>query len=241
MRILAIIGMTLCSLTLRAEEFARVAADLKIYDERVAVREAEFSKLQADLHDRTWVKAKLQHMADVDQYMRKYASTPSTNAYTEAERLEFDSRFMASRWAKVDAQNTEDLKALLVIHKWFNISVFGPEADNNAWLLVQHADLDPSFQKRILAILEPLVARQETNPRNFAYLFDRVASSFQNPEKRTAQRYGTQGRCIGKGQWEPFEVEDPANLDKRRASVGLSPEEEYKKLFKDLCLEGQKS
>jgi hypothetical protein len=178
-------------------------------------------------------------MVDVDQYMRKYSSLPATNGYTEVERLEFNSRFMESRWAKVDTRNTEDLKALLAIHTWFTLSAFGPEADNNAWLLVQHADQDPSFQKRILAILEPLAARQETNPSNFAYLFDRVASSFQNPEKRTVQRYGTQGRCVGKGQWEPFEVEDPANLDKRRASVGLSPEDEYKKLFKELCLEGQ--
>jgi hypothetical protein len=238
-RVLAIIGMMLCSLTLRAEEFARVIADLKIYDEHVAVLEAEFSKLQADLHDRTWSKAKLQHMVDVDQYMRKYSSIPSTNAYTEAERTEFNSRFMASRWAKVDAQNTEDLKALLAIHKWFTISMFGPEADNNAWLLVQHADLDRPFQQRVLAVLEPLVVKQETNPRNFAYLFDRVASSFQNPAERTVQRYGTQGRCVGKDKWEPFEVEDPANLDKRRASVGLPPEDEYKKMFKDICLEGQ--
>lgn len=237
MRILAIVGMTLCSLTLRAEEFARVTADLKTYDEHVAALEAEFSKLNADLHDRTWTKAKLQHMVDVDQYMRKYSSTPSTKAYTEAERLEFNSRFMQSRWAQVDARNTEDLKALLAIHGWFTISVFGPEADNNAWLLVQHADQDQQFQKRVLGVLEPLVARQETNPRNFAYLFDRVASSFQKPEERKAQRYGTQGRCIGKGAWEPFEVEDPANLDKRRASVGLPREDEYKKMFKDICLE----
>jgi hypothetical protein len=85
-RILAIIVLTLCSLTLRAEESARVTADLKIYDDHVAVLEAEFSKLQADLHDRTWVKAKLQHMVDVDQYMRKYSSSASLSHWSRGRK-----------------------------------------------------------------------------------------------------------------------------------------------------------
>ena len=87
----------------------------------------------------------------------------------------------------------------------------------------------------MLAILEPLAAKGETNPKNFAYLFDRVASSFQNPTERKLQRYGTQGQCTGPGTWEPLPVENPDKLDERRAAIGLPPMAEYKMLFVTQC------
>jgi hypothetical protein len=239
MRILALVGIILFCHSVRADEFPRVTADLKAYDDYVARLESEFAKLPADPHDRTWVKAKLKHMVDVDQYMRNYSQRPMTHSYSDAERQNFYVRFTERRWIALDARNTADLKALLAIHSWFSIGKFGTDADDNAWLLAQHADQDREFQRRVLAILEPLVAQGETNPQHYAYLFDRLAVSLGQPDALKPQRYGTQGRCVGKGKWEPFEVEDPANLDKRRASVGLPPEDEYKKVFKDVCFEGQ--
>jgi hypothetical protein len=239
MRILTLVAIILCCHAAHADEFPRVTAALKAYDDRVAGLEAEFAKLPADSHDRTWVKAKLKHMVEVDQYMRNYSQTPITQSYSDLERQNFYVRFTERRWIALDARNTKDLKELLAIHSWFTIGKFGAEADDNAWLLAQHADQDREFQHRVLAILEPLVAKGETNPKHYAYLFDRLAVSLGRPDAQKPQRYGTQGRCVGKGKWEPFEVEDPANLDKRRASVGLPPEDEYKKVFKDICLEGQ--
>lgn len=73
-----------------------------------------------------------------------------------------------------------------------------------------------------------------------AYLFDRVASSFNDPSKRKLQRYGTQGACTGPGTWEPWPVENPKNLDKLRASVDLGSMSEYKMMFKDICTEDQR-
>jgi hypothetical protein len=95
--------------------------------------------------------------------------------------------------------------------------------------------MDPPFQRQVLAILEPLAAKGETNPKNYAYLYDRVASSFQNPAERKLQRYGTQGQCTGPGTWEPLPVENPDKLDERRAAIGLPPMAEYKKLFVTQC------
>ena len=107
------------------------------------------------------------------------------------------------------------------IYPWFTISEFGLEGNQNAWLLVQHADHDPPFQRQVLTILEPLAAKGETNPKKYAYLYDRVASSFAEPKERKLQRYGTQGMCSGPGTWEPLPVEDPDKLDERRAAIGL--------------------
>ena len=126
----------------------------------------------------------------------------------------------------VDEENTAWLKADLASNGWFLVSRDGPEADNAAWLMAQHADGDLPFQKRILALLEPLVARHETSPKNYAYLYDRVAVNEGRP-----QRYGTQGGCTGAGLWEPGPTEAPEGLDARRASVGLGTEAAYVALF----------
>jgi hypothetical protein len=95
-----------------------------------------------------------------------------------------------------------------------------------AWLLVQHADRDVAFQTEMLRILEPLVPARETAQSNYAYLHDRVAVNSGRP-----QRYGTQGRCTAAGVWEPREVEQPEQLDERRAAVGLGPEADYIAVF----------
>jgi hypothetical protein len=73
------------------------------------------------------------------------------------------------------------------------------------------------------------------HPANCAYLSDRIAASYNDPSKRKFQRYGTQGACTGPGAWEPLPVEDPLHLNDHRSQVGLEPEAEYIKGFKDIC------
>jgi hypothetical protein len=238
-RIPGIVVFVLFCQVSRAEESPRVTTDLASYDAHVYVMDAEFAKLAADPHDRAWVKAKLAHMVEVDQYMRHFSISAATRGYDESERLDFNQRFNATRFPALDAKNTADLKALIAIHGWFTIGEFGEKADNDAWLLAQHADQDRAFQREVLALIEPLVATKQTRPEHYAYLFDRLAGDDSAPGGSKPQRYGTQGRCVGKGRWEPNEVEDPANLDQRRASVGLMPEAEYLKVFESICLESQ--
>jgi hypothetical protein len=145
-------------------------------------------------------------------------------------------------WSEIDRANVAALKEILGKHGWPTISVFGRDADRDAWLLVQHADHDPAFQKEVLAILARLKDTGETSPANYAYLYDRAAGHpartpdgirVQGPDASPGglQRYGTQGQCAG-GRWEPFPIEDPARVDERRKSVGLGPLEEYRRLFR---------
>ena len=67
------------------------------------------------------------------------------------------------KMVKVDQENTEALKRLLVVYGWITISKFGKQADHEAWMLVQHADHDIPFQKKILSNLEDLYQQDETN------------------------------------------------------------------------------
>lgn len=216
-----------------ASKFTKVDEDLSRYDKTVQEMKSEMAKLEPDPRDKSWVKAKLESMFQIDQYMRAFWNTPYQNQYNEEEKEFFNKQF-GPRFESVDVGNTAEIKKLLTIYEWFKISEFGEKADNQAWLLVQHADYDHEFQKSVLRILEKLYPIKETKPINYAYLYDRVAASYQNAEKRILQRYGTQGSCVGPGRWEPNPIEDPANLDKRRLAMGMPKMSEYMEAFKDI-------
>lgn len=207
----------------------KVDTDLKEYDATVLKMRLAFAEIPGNPDDQEWIKKKLGHMVEVDQYMRLYPNVIYTHSYNKEETEEFLKKFM-SRWTEVDDSNTQDVKELLKIYDWFKISKFGKEADSNGWLLVQHADRDLAFQKTVLDILARLFTMGETNPSNYAYLYDRVAVAEKRP-----QRYGSQGKCVGPGEWAPHSIEDEINVDKRRAEMGLGSMEEYKAMFKEWC------
>lgn len=213
--------------------FPKVDLDLKEYDQAIKKMQESFSAPE-NSNDKDWVKAKLKSMYKIDQYMRKSTGIPFQHSYSDNETKCFQEEF-APRFKTIDAANTSYLKSLLTIYQWIKISEFGEEADNQAWLIVQHADEDPAFQKSILVILEKLWPLKETKPSNYAYLYDRVAASWSDETKRAPQRYGTQGMCKAPSDWQPIEVEDPANLDKRRLEVELAPFAEYKKQTDQMC------
>lgn len=217
-----------------ASQFPKVDADLAAYDQKIAKMNAEFNQLPANPRDKSWVQSKLKFMFDEDQYMRSQWKLPFDHKYTKAESDYFHEQFLP-RNNSIDSKDKADLKDLLKIYDWFRISIFGKDADGQAWVIVQHADLDPNFQKEVLKILEPLYPIGETSPANYAYLYDRVAASWNDTSKQTLQRYGTQGSCTGPGTWAPIPMEDPDHVDERRAKMGLSSMAEYLKLFKDLC------
>jgi hypothetical protein len=56
-----------------------------------------------------------------------------------------------------------------------------------------------------------------------AFLTDRILVAEGRP-----QRYGTQFGADEQGRRTLKPVEEPANLDKRRAAMGLEPENDYK-------------
>lgn len=228
-----LISIILATNTVCASPYPRVDKDIDTYDQTVAKMKLDFSSQTADPKNKAWVQLKIDNMVQVDQYMRKFWDTPFINSYSIDEKAEFNKQF-SFRSSTVDSENTSDLKELLKIYDWFKISEFG-ETDSQAWLLVQHADQDHEFQESILKILETLWPLGETKPSNYAYLYDRVASSFGDPSKRKPQRYGTQGHCIESGLWEPWPMDNPEKVDELRKSVGLGSMEEYKKVFKDIC------
>lgn len=114
-----------------------------------------------------------------------------------------------------DKANTAELKRLVARHGWPRRDTVGAEADDAAWLLVQHADLDRPFQKKMLALLDQLRRDGGTAEKHYAYLYDRVAVGEGRP-----QRYGTQGGCR-EGAWRPDPIEDEPGVHARRREAGI--------------------
>jgi len=122
----------------------------------------------------------------------------------------------------VDVRNTARMKEIVAQYGWPTSSMVGEEGATAAWLLVQHADHDPQFQRNCLELMKQVPAG-EVSKADVAYLTDRV---LVNEGKN--QLYGTQFWSPN-GKMEPRPIEDEANLDKRRKEVGLSLFAEYAK------------
>jgi len=139
---------------------------------------------------------------------------------------------IAMAMISADQWNQKQLRLILSRISWPVISRYGAEADQTAFLIVQHATNDLSFQREILAKLEKLLAAKETGGENYALLYDRVHET-----EGRMQRFGTQGNCRG-ATWISYPIEDIAGVDKRRAALGMSPLAQYDALSQKLCCRG---
>ena len=134
--------------------------------------------------------------------------------------------------ARIDQTSTHYMKEVLEKYDWVDIHRFGGRISNHAWLLVQHADRDPEFQALALERMTPYLDNQGVSKSNYAYLFDRVAV---NHDRK--QLYGTQPiwECTDNGL-ELAPMEDPENVNERRAAFGMVPvEQSLAEMSRSVC------
>ena len=134
---------------------------------------------------------------------------------------------VAREWYRVDDENATWLADLVRDRGWPPVSVVGRDGSAAAWLIAQHADRHPDWQREFLAALSGAVEQGEASRQDWAYLLDRVRVNAGQP-----QLYGTQF-TVTDGVFGPHPIEDPANLDQRRADAGLEPFEEYERLMNE--------
>ncbi|MGX7687803.1 DUF6624 domain-containing protein [Flectobacillus roseus] len=96
------------------------------------------------------------------------------------------------------------------------IEKVGKEANEAAWLVIQHSIALPSFMKRCASLLKEAVDAKQADAAHWAYLTDRIAVFEDKP-----QVFGTQFDWDENGQLSPNAIEDEANLNERRKSVGI--------------------
>jgi hypothetical protein len=157
---------------------------------------------------------------------------------TEEQRLRFQAIEAGQKGAvpadltrqltEVDRANREWLRGVIETTGWPGQAMVGFDGSDAAWLLVQHADPDRAFQKHALRLLKAAVKKNDARPTHLAYLTDRVLTG-----EGKKQVYGTQFTTRD-GRLEPQPIEDEANVDKRRAEVGLKPLAEYRRQMESL-------
>lgn len=103
----------------------------------------------------------------------------------------------------------------------------GEKGEHSFWLMVQHCDQWPAFQEKVLTAMKPQVAKGKANPKNYAYLTDRVRI---NTGRK--QVYGTQVTYnVDSCQALPKPLEDSLTVNARRKEIGLESIEEYLNLM----------
>lgn len=179
----------------------------------------------------------------LDQYGRMDGPMTPEDPSRIAARLGFDLDEMGAMafgdrmmrdLVQIDIDNTAFLQRELDARngRWWTLAEVGEETSGNIWLLTQHADQTPDFQREALEKMVPLLETGDVNRNNYAYLWDRVAVADGRP-----QRFGTQGRCTGPGDWVAFEIEAPAEeVNARRQAFDIkSTFEENKARIDAMC------
>jgi hypothetical protein len=134
------------------------------------------------------------------------------------------------RMIALDAKNTARMKDIVRQFGWPGPELVGEDGTEAAFLLVQHADHD--FQKEMLPLVRDAYIAKKLSGQDYALLLDRVLVRDGKP-----QIYGTQAKGVDKwnGNEPVFDpIEDEANVDRRRAEVGLPPMAEYVKALKEV-------
>jgi len=134
---------------------------------------------------------------------------------------------MKALWKEIgveDHKNTERMKEIIAEIGWPKESEVG-DAASASWLLVQHADKQPAFQKECLALLKVAVEEGEAKGSNYAYLYDRVQLALGKKQLYGSQAYKSPD--TDKMDFKPMEAEHLVN--ERRKTYGMGDLSDYAK------------
>ncbi|WP_057938551.1 DUF6624 domain-containing protein [Algoriphagus resistens] len=174
-------------------------------DQKAVAEKVEFNQELTD---------ELKKMVEVDQI----AAFVPQGKYKEWSAEKWDS-FKDS----VFTTHQKRLKQIFDEYGFVGFDLAGEDGSQNFWLMVQHSDHNPEFQKEVLEKMKTEVENENAKPTNYGLLVDRVR--LNTGEK---QVYGTQVTYnLKTGQAYPKSLEDSVNVNVRRSSIGLEPIEEY--------------
>lgn len=153
-------------------------------------------------------------------YRRKIRSTE--------ENFGSNSEEMKQLWKTIvekDSLNLILVENILDRFGWLGPDEVSRKGNQALFLVIQHADLET--QMKYLPMMRKAVKNNKANPDELALLEDRVAL-----RQGKRQIYGSQiGRNNDTGEYYVLPLEDPDNVDKRRATMGMSPLSEYVKTW----------
>lgn len=177
-------------------------------------------------------RQKVLELFEKDQDARKegqaaFQSVKPGTPIGPAEQAALDKMTRASR------AHIAELRKLMAKYGFPGYKKVGRDATAAAVMIVTNADKDTGFQKKFLDDMKKAADASDADRGDFAMLTDRVLIA-----EGKRQRYGTMISVKGT-KITPMPVEDPKNLDKRRAEVGLPPMEDYLETVKSRYSQGK--
>lgn len=140
------------------------------------------------------------------------------------EKYGWESKEMKAHWdliAEKDSVNLIAIKKILDERGWLGPDIIGNRGNSTLFLVIQHSDIE--IQEKYLPMMREAVAKGNARASSLALLEDRVAL-----RKGARQIYGSQvARDKETGAYYVLPLDDPDNVDKRRAEVGLDPLQSY--------------
>lgn len=136
----------------------------------------------------------------------------------------WESKEMKAHWKIInekDSVNLIKVKSILDQYGWLGADVVGGQGNSTLFLVIQHSD--QITQEKYLPMMREAVKNGKAQGSSLALLEDRVALG-----QGKRQIYGSQiGRDPETQLFYVSPLEDPDNVDKRRAEVGLGPLSNY--------------
>ncbi len=183
--------------------------------------------------DTRWQNASTSFTADTNKVLVALLDTVFTEDQTYRRQLEeIEDKFGRSsieyndHWAIIrnkDAANLKKVTAILDEYGWLGQDIVGKKGNLAIFLVIQHSDR--TTQEKYLPMMREAVKHGNATASSLALLEDRVALG-----QGKKQIYGSQiGLNKITGKYYILQLEDPENVDKRRADVGLAPIQEYVK------------
>lgn len=159
------------------------------------------------------LRAELEKIHEEDQ---KYRRTSNPYSPGSPEHIAFIEASL-----RADSLNLVKIEEMLQLYGYPGKSLVGEVEASTAWLVIQHAPLEKQVQ--YFPMIEEAAQKGEIRRSDWALLLDRIRMRQGQP-----QVYGSQiVRDPNNGQWMLHPVEDEANVNKRRAEIGLEPLEDY--------------
>lgn len=161
--------------------------------------------------------AKLEAIFDDDQGpRRKIAAIEKEHGWESPEMKEL--------WKEIehkDSINLIEIMKILDERGWLGSDVIGGKGNQTLFLVIQHAPIE--VQLKYLPMMREAVGEGNASARSLALLEDRVAL-----RQGKRQLYGSQiGRNQETGKHYVLPLDDPMNVDKRRAEMGLGSLQDY--------------
>lgn len=170
------------------------------------------------------IQKKVEFNQNLADELKKMAEIDQIAAYIpQGKYKELTSEQWSSFKDSVFTTHQKRLKEIFDKYGFVGFDLVGEEGSQNFWLMVQHSDHNPNFQKEVLEKMKVQVEKQNAESSNYGFLMDRVNLNTGKP-----QIYGTQvDYNFDIAQAFPKNLADSANVNERRKSIGLEPIEQY--------------